>query len=207
MCKIIFTFNKNVVVVSSFVISIFTKIVTMKLLILIINLSAISCQINITETAVEIQRIINKYKNNKLPRCVKSDKMESFVDESIDIFEKNTGLSEFWNTLNISECMGDTTSDYIRSHILKGLIVHDDLPVTHWEEYKVSSFSVLFIVLLGPAFSRYYFYQNSNIYLPTGKCCCLRRFLRRQGDIMKCRAYGFGNDALTFWAVIKLVFY
>lgn len=78
----------------------------------------------------------NPYDNYRLPRCTDSEKMESFLTKTVNLVERSK--SELENAYDVSKCLVNSSREYIRHHILNGLIVQDDLPVTHWHEYKVS---------------------------------------------------------------------
>ncbi|XP_075987384.1 cathepsin S-like [Anticarsia gemmatalis] len=101
-------------------------------IIFILNLSLIHSQLNITETTNKIKYILTNYKQK---RCV-SDKMESFVSKTLKLVEKNKGLDDFMDSFNVSQCAVDASSDYVKRHILDGLIIQEDLPDTHWFNYK-----------------------------------------------------------------------
>ncbi|CAB3258654.1 unnamed protein product [Arctia plantaginis] len=50
--------------------------------------------------------------------------------------ERSKSLSDLKDTYDVSKCLVNSSREYIRHHILDALIVRDDLPVTHWHEYK-----------------------------------------------------------------------
>ncbi|KAJ8705323.1 hypothetical protein PYW07_011150 [Mythimna separata] len=82
-----------------------------------------------------MKSIFTKYKNNRRIRCNIFDKSDSFVAETVKL-EKNTGFDEFLKSFNVSQCFLKKGAEYVKRHILDGLIVHPDLPEWHWTEYK-----------------------------------------------------------------------
>ncbi|XP_028160645.1 cathepsin L1-like [Ostrinia furnacalis] len=54
----------------------------------------------------------------------------------IIISVQNKSFGDIPEYFNVSECVGDKTSRNIKRHVLNGLIIHHDLPHSHWIEYK-----------------------------------------------------------------------
>lgn len=98
---------------------------------------------NITETTDKIKSILTKYKNSRHVRCSSFDKTENFVAKAIKLVEKNAGFGEFFKGFNVSQCSLNKGADYVKRHVLDGLIVHPVLPDWHWHEYKVSFFFII----------------------------------------------------------------
>ncbi|KAF9417744.1 hypothetical protein HW555_005251 [Spodoptera exigua] len=97
----------------------FTKII------LILQLGILSYCLNNTFSKI-------KLKNNRWPRCIDFTR-PTFYERPVKIFERN---SDRMTKLNGNKCSLKTSSDYVRKHILDGLIAHHDLPDWHWHAYK-----------------------------------------------------------------------
>ena len=98
--------------------------------------------INVTETTDKIKSILTKNKINRHTRCGAFDSTENFFTKTIKMVEKNSGISDLFKGFNVSQCSLNKGADYLKKHILEGLIVHPDLPDWHWHEYKVSDFYI-----------------------------------------------------------------
>ncbi|XP_047037295.1 procathepsin L-like [Helicoverpa zea] len=89
----------------------------------------------ITDTPNKIRSISTKHEDNRQTRCLGSQ-ASNLVSQTVDFFQKTEVLSDILKGLNVTQCSIDKSAEYIRKHILNGLIVHPDLPDWHWHEYK-----------------------------------------------------------------------
>ncbi|KAG6448277.1 hypothetical protein O3G_MSEX005414, partial [Manduca sexta] len=105
----------------------------MYLIIIFIKISFITC-FNITETTNNIKDILVKYKNKRFSRC--TNKLEGFVGKTLNFLDRTERYNDFLKYLNVSECSVRNDLAYVRRHILNGLIINEDLPESHWHEYK-----------------------------------------------------------------------
>lgn len=117
--------------------------ITYKLIILLNIQYHITNSINITESAQKNKFILQDYKSNRCARC--TSKAKAFVKKSLKFVQENEGLGEFLKSFNVSQCGMEESANYVASHVLDGLIIHDDLPDWHWGEYKVIRLLFLYI--------------------------------------------------------------
>lgn len=100
---------------------------------------------NITDTSNKIKIILNNYKTNskcsRIPRCLNTEKLNHFVGKTLNFFDKTERYGDFVRHISVSECDSGKSESYRREHILKGLLIHEDVPETHWHEYKVSFYT------------------------------------------------------------------
>lgn len=115
----------------------------MILLILFIQLSLINSELHINETAHQIKYILNKYKSYRQSRCTDNNeeysKLKNFAENTLNFFEKTERFGEYLKHYNVSDChTGENRESlYNFQHIVEGLLIQSDVPVTHWDEYKV----------------------------------------------------------------------
>ncbi|XP_026734009.1 cathepsin L1-like [Trichoplusia ni] len=105
------------------------------ILIILLNIQYhITNSINITESTNKIKSILQDYKTNRCTRC--TSKADTFVKKSLKFVKENEGLGDFLKSFNVSQCGMKESANYVASHVLDGLIIHDGLPDWHWGEYK-----------------------------------------------------------------------
>lgn len=112
----------------------------MKLLIIFIKITLIMSNIN--ETTHKIKDILIKYKTcNRYNRCVNPYfKLENFAEKTFKVLKKTERFGEYLKNYNVSDChnsASDSNSTYNKQHIVSGLLIHEDVPASHWHEYKV----------------------------------------------------------------------
>ncbi|XP_045456456.1 cathepsin S-like [Melitaea cinxia] len=116
----------------------------MILLILFIQLSLINSELHINETAHQIKYILNKYKSYRQSRCTDNNeeysKLKNFAENTLIFFEKTERFGDYLKHYNVSDCHTSENrgSLYNFQHIVEGLLIHSDVPVTHWDEYKTA---------------------------------------------------------------------
>lgn len=114
----------------------------MFLFILLVQITLISAELHINETTYKIKYILNKYKNERHKRCNLNlgefSKIENFAENTLKILEKTERYGEYLKYFNVSDCCSSASdSEYKKQHIIDGFIIHDEVPDSHWEEYKV----------------------------------------------------------------------
>lgn len=123
----------------------------MHLLLLFGYFALITCHLNFTDTTNKIKFILNKYKNSskcsRFQRCLKKDKINNFVGKTLTFFDKTERFGDFLRYRNVSDCDNENSESYTREHILKGLLVHGDVPDWHWHEYKVKELTLSILIL------------------------------------------------------------
>lgn len=107
----------------------------MYILIILLQISVINSELSLNETLSEIKYILNNARHKKCVNCV----TDSLFKNALSFFHRTEGIGDFLRTYNVTDCGGlETSSSYIQEHILDGLLIHHDVPDSHWQEYKVS---------------------------------------------------------------------
>ncbi|KAJ2940979.1 hypothetical protein O0L34_g13105 [Tuta absoluta] len=109
----------------------------MLLLVFFIQISVINCNFNITETSHKISTLLKAYKSHRLPRC-HPHRLGNFLDKTLSVLEKTQRVGEYLQYVNISACGSDSEygARHMENHILRGLLINENIPDTHWHEYK-----------------------------------------------------------------------
>lgn len=112
----------------------------MLIIILFIKISLINCNLNITDTANKIKYILNNCNHSKFKRCSVNAKINDYVGKTLNVLERTEYIGNCLKYFNVSQCSGKRlhSGNYISKHILNGLLLHEDVPDSHWQEYKVS---------------------------------------------------------------------
>ncbi|XP_052753082.1 cathepsin S-like [Galleria mellonella] len=120
----------------------FLLVFKMNFLFLFLQISLVSSYLNLNESNYKLKYILNKYKNSncaKYRRCVAEVNLDSFIDKSLNFFDKTSRYGEFLNSYNVSECKRDTEvqgTNYNKRHISNGLLTSHEVSDSHWNEYK-----------------------------------------------------------------------
>lgn len=112
----------------------------MLIIIVILKITLINCNLNITETANKIKYLLNNCKNSRFIRCSANEELDNFVSKTLSVLERTEYIGDYLKTFNVSQCSnkGLQSDDYINKHILNSMLLHEDVPDSHWQEYKVS---------------------------------------------------------------------
>lgn len=116
------------------------------LLVIQLFLAEINSDLYTNSTTDKIKYILNKYRSLKTKRCVSTGsdeylKVNNFAENTLRFLKKTERFGEFLKYINVSDCnVGASDIAYKTQHIFNGLLVHEDVPETHWEEYKVGYF-------------------------------------------------------------------
>ncbi|XP_026492895.2 procathepsin L-like [Vanessa tameamea] len=114
----------------------------MFLLIFIIQLSLISSDLQINETASKIKYLLGEYKSCRRSRCADSRqlKLKKFAENTLSFLDKTERFGEYLKYYNVSDChvSENRNSMYNFQHIIDGLLINSDVPDTHWDEYKAA---------------------------------------------------------------------
>ena len=122
----------------------------MLFIILLIKVTVLNAEININETTYKIKYILNIYKNYRHKRCttLKSElsKMDNFAEKTFKILKKSQRYEEYFKYNNVSDC-NSCASDNVckKQHVVKSFLIHDKVPDSHWEEYKVGKVTYYYI--------------------------------------------------------------
>ncbi|KAJ0171157.1 hypothetical protein K1T71_013356 [Dendrolimus kikuchii] len=108
----------------------------MRFIILLIQITAAHSTLNVTDTTNKIKTILAKYKYNRFRRLQNLRNYGVFLQKSLNFFEKTERYGEYLKYRNISDCNRSRDTTDMKNHVLNGLLIHDDLPETHWNEYK-----------------------------------------------------------------------
>ncbi|XP_045779918.1 procathepsin L-like [Maniola jurtina] len=107
-------------------------------------LTVISSELNINSTTYKIKYILNKYKSFRTRRCVNTEngeylKINNFAENILRVLEKTERFGEYLKYVNVSDChVGESDNVCTKQHVFNGLLLHEEVPETHWEEYKTA---------------------------------------------------------------------
>ncbi|XP_073958794.1 cathepsin K-like isoform X2 [Choristoneura fumiferana] len=105
----------------------------MYLLIILLQISLINSKLHLNETLNEIKFILNNARYKKCVNCA----TDSLFKNALSFFHRTEGFGDFLKTYNVSDCRGlETNPSYVQAHILDGLLIHHEVPDSHWHEYK-----------------------------------------------------------------------
>lgn len=116
------------------------------LLVIQLFLAEINSELYTNSTTDKIKYILNKYRSLKTKRCVSTGsdeylKVNNFAENTLRFLKKTERFGEFLKYINVSDCnVGASDIAYKTQHIFNGLLIHEEVPATHWEEYKVGYF-------------------------------------------------------------------
>ncbi|XP_041983703.1 cathepsin L-like [Aricia agestis] len=111
-----------------------THLFIMQLLLLITHLYFVASNPYINETAHKLKYILSCRHTRCVPRLGMN--VDSLAEKTLKAMRNTDRLSEYLSVFNVSDCDGEASADYVRRHVLDGLLTTDDVPETHWNEYK-----------------------------------------------------------------------
>ncbi|XP_026317244.1 cathepsin L1-like [Hyposmocoma kahamanoa] len=110
----------------------------MLIIVILLKISLINCNLNISDTANKIRYLLNSCKNSRFRRCSANAKLDNFVSKTLDVLERTEYIGDYLKNLNVSQCPNKSlqSDNYINEHIFNGMPLHKDVPDSHWQEYK-----------------------------------------------------------------------